>query len=159
MNGLVAKICDQLEELTSDLSLYHKPTGGRIPPKVINTFLPQGSRHQEGEDCPSIQVALYKGVIEGRAITYHVLLYGLIYTDGNIQQGTEDMKRLAKAMMRIREKRSFSPFTLQLPATFSFGDQEQNSEAMQPHPYHFFKMYLTFSAPAVNGMTDCTKTE
>ncbi len=147
MNGLVKKVCARVEELTGHLRFYRPGESGGtlVAPRVIDTFLAPEKRSVEGEECPVIQVALYKGELNIPRGESGVLIYGLLYTEGDVQQGTAEIKELAEAVGGIVRKRSFLPFTLNLPVQFSFGDQDQGREAMQPHPYHFFKMYLNFS--------------
>ncbi len=139
----------RLTDLTKDLRFDHEPTSGeKIAPKIVDTMLEYPEDWVEGQDYPRIRLALYKGGFEFlKPSPFSVIAVGGIWTNGSIEDGTNDIKLLTRTLGKIADKRGFPPYKLKTPVSFRIGDPRDGFEGMQPHPHHFVTMQLNFIVP------------
>ena len=143
----------RLTELTGSLLFDYKPTGGKIPPQIIETMLPpKGHGHQEGDEFPLVRWSIYEGGFDKlRSSPFSVIVNGGIYTSEDIVAGTRDITTLAMALGKIVNNRSFPPYRLVTPVPFTIGSPEPGSEGLQPHPYYWVTLKLQFIVPSGHG--------
>ncbi|MBU1567437.1 MAG: hypothetical protein KJ630_17660 [Proteobacteria bacterium] len=146
MFGLMNLLLGRLTALTAELRYLHKPTGEMAAPMVINTCLPDKQMDwQESSDFPHVRAAIYQGAFDGVTPQPHkVVIVCGIYTPGSVLDGTADITELTTAIGGIVTNRSFPPFVLRTPVEYTIGLTEAGAEGLQPHPYHFSKLYLEF---------------
>jgi hypothetical protein len=140
----------RLVDLTEDLLFDYKPDPvNKRAPQIIETMLPpRSSGHQEGQEFPLVRWAIHHGGFDRmRPAPFSVILHGGIYTAGNIVAGTRDITALTMALGKIVDNRSFPPYKLETPISFTIGSGEPGQEGLQPHPYYWVTMKLQFLMP------------
>lgn len=145
----------RLLELTKDLRLYHRPSGELVAPKVVMTMLPPKTvGWQEGNDFPIICWTHHRGELSHlEPRPFEVVVDCGLMIDANsgtameqIIQGTEGVQAIISALHPLAGSRLFGPFKLQLPFSYTIGDNSAGSEGRQPHPYYWVRFNLSFVA-------------
>jgi len=146
MYGLMPLLVARVTELVADLRYFHKPTGQRIAPQVIESCLPKKDRTwQEGQDFPHVLIAITEGGFDKFTPPPVKVIIGCdVLTDGDNAQGTTEIMELTGAVGRLVENRSFPPYKLRTPIRFTIGSEQQGYEGIQPHPVYFSNIYLEF---------------
>lgn len=154
MNEAFANLLtDRLADLTQDLLFDYKPTGEKVSPHIVETMLaPKAAGYQEGQEFPLVRWAIHEGGFDFmRPSPFGIIVHAGIYTAGDIIAGTRDITALALALGKIVNDRSFPPYRLVTPVSFTIGSPEQGSEGLQPHPYYWATMKLQFTVPSGHG--------
>lgn len=144
----------RLEEATGG-ERFPKKTGGESAPRVVRTQLPwREADYIEGEDMPLVTWCVTGGEVGTRGLSsVEARVDCVIWTPGNVVDGSADILRLTNAVLRMARDRGFDGMKLESPVRWTLGEERETEKypaGCQPHhPYHKSRVYFTFNAPGI----------
>lgn len=106
---------------------------GFLPPKRSGT--------SEADDINFVVARIMRGKESQKQGGIIVRLIGGIHTNGDKDDGQEDIERLLDLLLGMLDQRTYTPYSLDAEAEWFFGDPE---EGVQPHPKYYVTVDLTF---------------
>ena len=149
----VALLTARLEDLVKELRYTYKPDGSEKAPQIVDPMLPGKDRsHQEGEEFPLVRWAIFNGEFARMSpAPFSVRVDAGIYTGGSIIDGDRDIRELLMALGKIVETPWYKPYKLRDPVKFDLGSPDLHAQGIQPHPYYWATLYLSFIVATGHG--------
>lgn len=143
MTDLITMVIARLATLTAG-EFFDNPVS---PPATMALSLesgflpPKRSGSSEADDINFVVARIMRGKESQKHGGIVVRLIGGIHTNGDKNNGQEDIERLLGLLLGMLDQRTYTPYSLDAEADWYFGDPE---EGVQPHPKYYVTVDLTF---------------